>query len=106
MASIFWDARGILFIDYLENDKSINSDYYMALLDGLSAEIKKKWPHMQKKNVHNASCRKSMKMMVKLNELSLKLLPHPLSSPDLACSDYCLYADLNKNAPGKNIWLQ
>ena len=48
MASVFWDAHGILFIDYLEKGKTINSDYYMALLNRLSAEIKKKWPHMQK----------------------------------------------------------
>ena len=27
--------------------------------------------------------------MVKLNELSLELLPHPPSSPDLAPSDFC-----------------
>ena len=40
MASVFWDANSILFIDYLEKGKTINSDYYMALLDRLSAEIK------------------------------------------------------------------
>ena len=46
MASVFWDAHGFLFIDYLEKRKPINSDYYMTLLDRLSAEIKKKRPHM------------------------------------------------------------
>ena len=29
MASVFWDAQGILFIDYLENGRrTINSEYY------------------------------------------------------------------------------
>ena len=28
MASIFWDAHGIIFIDYPENEKTINSVYY------------------------------------------------------------------------------
>ena len=51
MASVFWDAHGILFIDFLETGENINSDYYMALLDRLSAEIKEKWPHMQKRKV-------------------------------------------------------
>ena len=46
MASIFWDAHAIFFIDYLENGKTINSDCYMALLDRLNAESKKKGPHM------------------------------------------------------------
>ena len=40
MASVFRDAHGILFIDYLEKGKNINSDYYMALLDRLCTEIK------------------------------------------------------------------
>ena len=35
MASVFWDAHGILFIDYLEKGKTINSEYLMALLDRL-----------------------------------------------------------------------
>ena len=63
----------LLFINYLEKGKTINSDYYMALLDRLSPEIKKKRPHMQKKIVlfhsDNASCHKSMKTMARLNEL-------------------------------------
>lgn len=28
MASISWDARGIIFIDYLEKEKTMNSEYY------------------------------------------------------------------------------
>ena len=66
----------------------VNSDYYMALLDRLSAESKKKRPDIQKKKVlfhqDNAPCHKSMKTMVKLNKLSFKLLPHPPYSPDLS----------------------
>ena len=42
MAFIFWDARGIIFIDYLINGKTINSVYYVALLERLKAEIAKK----------------------------------------------------------------
>ena len=100
MASVFWDAHGILFINYLEKGKTINSDYYMTLLDRLSAEIKTKRPHMQKKKVlfhqDNAPCHKTMKTMVKLNELSFELLPQLPCSPDLAPSDYWLFADLKK----------
>ena len=88
MASVFWDAHGILFIDYLEKGKTINSDYYMELLDRLSAKIKKKWPHMQKKKVlfhqDDAPCHKFMKTIVKLNELSFESLSHPPYFPDLA----------------------
>ena len=107
MASVFWDAHGILFIDYLEKGKTINSDYYMALLDWLSAKIKKKRTHMQKKKVlfhqANAPCHKSMKTMVKFNELSFELLPHPPYSPNLPLSDYWLFAGLKKMLQGKRF---
>ncbi|KAF8789250.1 Histone-lysine N-methyltransferase SETMAR like protein [Argiope bruennichi] len=49
ITSVFWDAHGIFFIDYLEKGKTIKSEYYMALLDRFSAEIKDKRPHVQKK---------------------------------------------------------
>ena len=107
MASVFWDAHGILFIDYLEEGKTITSDYYMALLDQLSAEIKKKLPHLQKKRVlfhqDNAPCHKSTKTMVKLNKLSFKLLPQPPYSSDLAPSDNWLFSDLKKMLQGKRF---
>jgi histone-lysine N-methyltransferase SETMAR len=32
MASVFWDAEGILFIDYLEKGKTINREYYFDLV--------------------------------------------------------------------------
>ena len=32
LASVFWDAQSILFIDYLEKGRTINSNYYIALL--------------------------------------------------------------------------
>ena len=51
LASIFWDALGILFIDYLEKRKTINGKYYIALLAHLKDEIAKKWPQMKKEKV-------------------------------------------------------
>lgn len=105
MASVFWDTHGILFIDYLEKGKTINSDYYCALLDRLKDEIALKRPHMKKKKIlfhqDNAPCHKSLKTMVKFNELGFELLPHPPYSPDLAPSDYWLFSDLKKMLQGK-----
>ena len=107
MASIFWDAHGIIFIDYIENRKTINSEYYVALLERLKTEIAKKRPHMKKKKVlfhqDNAPCHKSLVTMAKLHELGFELLPHPPYSPDLAPSDYWLFADLKKMLQGKRF---
>ena len=41
----FWDAQGILFIDYLGKGKIINCKYYIALLVRLKEEIAKKNSH-------------------------------------------------------------
>ena len=99
--------HGILFIDYLEKGRTLNSDYYIALLERLNIEIAKKWPHVAKKKVRfhqdNAPCHKSMKTMAKLHELGYELLPHSPYSPDLAPSDYFLFADLKRMLAGKKF---
>jgi hypothetical protein len=51
LASVFWDACGILFIDYLDKGQNINSEYCIALLERLNDEIKIKQPYLKKKNV-------------------------------------------------------
>ena len=49
LASVFWDAQGILFIDFLEKGRTINSEYYIVLLVCLNEEIAKKQQQMKKK---------------------------------------------------------
>ena len=44
-----------------------------------------------------------MKTMVTLIEFSFEWLPHPPYSPDLAPSDYWLFADLEKMPQGKRF---
>ncbi|KOX77735.1 hypothetical protein WN51_10524 [Melipona quadrifasciata] len=51
----------------------------------------------------NAPCHKSMKTMVKSNELRLELLSHPPYSPDLAPSDYWLFTDIKQILQGKKF---
>ncbi|GFV38604.1 transposase [Trichonephila clavipes] len=43
MASVFWDTQGIIFIDYLKKEKTINSD-----MERLKDEIAEKRPHLKK----------------------------------------------------------
>ncbi|KAF7264834.1 hypothetical protein GWI33_022224 [Rhynchophorus ferrugineus] len=42
MACLFWDAHRIIFIDYLEKGRTINSDYYIAFLGRLKDKTAKK----------------------------------------------------------------
>jgi histone-lysine N-methyltransferase SETMAR len=48
-ASVFWDAEGILFIDYLDKGKTITGEYYSNLLTRLDEKICEKRPSLQKK---------------------------------------------------------
>jgi len=41
MATIFWDSYGVVLIDYLEKGKTINREYYAALLKQLNWRIKR-----------------------------------------------------------------
>ena len=50
MASLFWDAEGILFIEYLEEGKTITREYYSNLLTRLDKKkIRERRPGLQKK---------------------------------------------------------
>ena len=103
LASVFWDAQGILFIDYLEKGRTINSEYYIALM----VCLKEKQPQMKKKKVlfhqDNPLCHKSIATMAKLHELHFELFLHPPYSPDLIPSKYWLFAELKRMLQGKRI---
>ena len=51
MTTVFSDAHGVIFIDYLEKGRTITGAYYAALLDRLVVEIRKKRPHLKKKKI-------------------------------------------------------
>ena len=107
MATVFWDARGIIFIDYLQKGKTVNGEYYANLLSQFDEELKKKRPHLAKKKVlfhqDNARVHTCAVSMAKIHELGYELLPHPPYSPDLAPSDYFLFPNLKKWLGGKRF---
>ena len=106
LASIFWDAQGNLFINYLEKERTNNSEYYIALLIHLKEERNcqkngHKW--RRKKYSSPRQCTVSIAMMAKLHELYFELFPHPPYSPDLAPNDYWLFANLKRMLQGKKF---
>ena len=108
MDPVFGDAHGVLFIDYLAKGKAISCERYIGQLMRLKNEIGEKRPQIKKKKVlfhqDNALCHKSLTTLAKFDELSFKLLPHPPYSPDLAPSDYYLFAGLKKMLQGKRFY--
>ncbi|CAK9833213.1 Histone-lysine N-methyltransferase SETMAR [Anthophora retusa] len=107
MASVFWDAKGILLIDYLQTGKTITGEYYSNLLDQLHVKIREKRPGLAKKKIifhqDNAPAHRGVLAMAKLKELHYELLEHPPYSPDLAPSDFHLFPNLKKFLRGKRF---
>jgi len=107
MASVFWDAEGILFIDYLEKGKTITGAYYSNLLTRLDEKIREKRPGLQKKQIifhqDNASVHKSVLAVGKLRDLHYELLEHPSYSPDLAPSDFSVFPKLKLFLAGQRF---
>jgi hypothetical protein len=46
---VFWDAEGIMFIDYLVKGKTITGEYYSNVLTRLDENIRGKGPGLQQK---------------------------------------------------------
>ena len=95
---MFWDADGILFVDYLEEGKTISGEYYYNFLNRLDEKIRKKSLGLQNKKIifhqNNAPAHKSVLAMGKLRDLHYELLEHPPYSPDLAPSDFYIFPKL------------
>ena len=105
MASIFWDAKGIVLINYLQKGKTINGEYYAKLLRELQQAIKPKRPGKLTKGVllhqDNAPAHKSLVAMSTVHDCGFELIDHPPHSPDLAPLDYFLFPNLKKHLAGK-----
>ena len=102
MASVFWDAKGIVFVDNLQKGKTINGEYYAKLLRELRQAIKRPGKLTKGVLLHqdNALAHKSLVAMSAVHDCSFELFDHPPYSPDLAPSDYFLFPNLKKHLAG------
>ncbi|XP_071092643.1 histone-lysine N-methyltransferase SETMAR-like [Haliotis cracherodii] len=107
VATIFWDTKGVLLIDYLPCGQTITGEYYSDLLDRLRTAILAKRRGkitkgvlLQHENARVHTCRLAV-AAVKRN--GFKVLPHPPYSPDLAPSDYFLFPNLKKELHGRHF---
>ena len=100
MGAIFWDANGIIFIDYSEKGKPINGEYHAPLLAQLGNEIKRNRPHMARKKMlfhqDNARVHTCAVAIAKLHELKFELLLHSPYLPNLDPSNFFLFPNMKK----------
>lgn len=105
MVTVFWDAQGILLVDFLEQRRTINGDYYADLLSQLRTALLQKRRGMLTRGVFllqdNAPAHKSRVAMKAAVDCGYELLPHPPYSPDLAPSDFHLFPNMKKFLRGR-----
>ena len=51
MASVFWDKRGVIHVDFLPRGATINSEFYCRVLSDVHMRLRKKRPGLITKGV-------------------------------------------------------
>ena len=104
MATVFWDPKGVLMVDYKPAGKSITGAYYADLMKHLRTAIKEKRRGKLSQGVlllhDNAPVHKSRIAQTAIRECKFEQLNHPPYSPDLVPSDYYLYRNLKSHLLG------
>ena len=103
IATVFWDAKGVIMLDFLSKRSTIAGVYYANLLDQLRAAIHEKRRGklsrgvlLQQDNARVHTCKVAMDAV---ERNGYELIPHPAYSPDLAPSDFFPFPNLKKGYP-------
>lgn len=116
LATVFWDASGLILIDYLGmGSTKFTIDQYIDLFDRLDNKLSEKRPQITKQSVlfhcdtipglatTNLSSFATTKLMAKLKDLKYELLLHPQYSPELDPSEFYLLPNLKGWLQGKRF---
>ncbi|CEF59956.1 Transposase, type 1 family-containing protein [Strongyloides ratti] len=76
MASIFWDSKEILLMDFFPSGQTITGEYYSNLLDQFDQKIREKRPGLSKKKIifhqNNARAHTCLTSLAKISSLRFK----------------------------------
>lgn len=107
MATVFWDSKGILLIEYMKKGETINAACYASTLCILKEAIKEKRRGKLTAGVlllhDNAPVHTARIAKAAVRDCGFEEINHPPYSPDLAPSDYFLFPNLKKDLRGKRF---
>ena len=105
MATVSWDAQGVIMLDFVAKKSAISVAYYANLLDQLRTVIREQRRGKLSKGIllqqDNAGVHTCKIAMDAVERNGYELIPHPAYSPDLAPSDYFLFPNLKKDIRGR-----
>ncbi|GBM57008.1 Mariner Mos1 transposase [Araneus ventricosus] len=100
MVTVFWDAQGILLIEFMTRGTTINSKVYCRTLKKLKRAIQNKCCGLLSSGVVVLHDNARPHTAVRTGEVLLKfkwgVFQHPPYSPDLAPSDFHLFTAMKK----------
>lgn len=95
--TVFWNAPGVVYIDFLHGDDLITRNYFGCLLDEVREIISEATSREIVFLQGNAGAHREAQTVEKVQSFGWNLIPRPPHSPDLSPSDFHLYrALLNK----------
>ena len=101
-ATVFWDADGVIFAEFLEPATTFNPESYTATLKTLMRQLRRVWSH--KFNIwlkHDNIGPHTWQTIVEATEkLCLTILPHLLYGQDLAQCDFHLFPGTEEDVCG------
>ena len=107
MAIIFWDAKGIIYIEYMVDGRTVTGARFANSVRKFKEEVLKKRRGKVRAglvlHMDNAPAHTSHVAQAASRESGIELLPHPPYSPDLAPSDYWLFPNLKKTLKGRRF---
>jgi len=102
MFTIFWDASGVLYMEFLTKGSTVSSDRYCANLRSLKQHIRRIRPERNTFLSHHDNTRPhcSAQTHDAMTSLKFTVAPNPPFSPDLAPSDFWLVPKLKETLKG------
>lgn len=100
MLCIWWDQAGVIYFELLKPGETVNTLRYQRQMHSLREALDEKRPEWRGKHSKvilqhdNAPAHTASVVTNTIKELGWEILPHPPYSPDLAPSDYHLFASL------------
>lgn len=107
MATVFWDRKGLIHVEFMPRGETINSEAYCQTLNRLRRAIQNKRRGKLSEKIFlihdNARPHASVQTRQVLENFKWDIFGHPPYSPDLAPSDYHLFPKLKDFLGGQQF---
>ena len=106
MATVFWDRKGVLLVDFMAHGTTINVDRYWETHKKLRWAIQNRRRGMLTKGVcllHNARPHVARQTVALLDQFGWDIITHPPYTPDLATCDCHLFPKLKEHLAARRF---